>query len=45
MTFILKVIQRRINGSVNFHRGWNEYEKGFGPKDGEHWIGMRFLDN
>jgi len=38
------VIQRRINGSVNFHRGWNEYEKGFGPKDGEHWIGLKSIN-
>lgn len=33
------MIQRRINGSINFHRGWKEYENGFGPIDGEHWIG------
>ena len=24
------VIQRRIDGSVDFHRYWSEYEEGFG---------------
>ena len=36
------MIQRRVpNGTVNFYRGWNEYEKGFGDLDSEFWYGLR----
>lgn len=34
------VIQRRINGSVDFYRNWSEYKKGFGDINGEFFIGM-----
>nr|UBR18753.1 ficolin-like protein-2 of [Sinonovacula constricta] len=34
------VIQRRVDGSVNFYRPWDEYVQGFGPVDGEHWLGL-----
>ncbi|XP_048739532.2 microfibril-associated glycoprotein 4-like [Ostrea edulis] len=33
------VIQRRLNGSVDFFRGWNEYKYGFGDSAAEYWIG------
>ena len=33
-------IQRRIDDSVNFTRGWDEYEQGFGDKDGNYWMGL-----
>ncbi|XP_055599988.1 angiopoietin-related protein 7-like [Uranotaenia lowii] len=34
------VIQNRLNGSVNFFRGWEAYEKGFGDLRGEFWLGL-----
>ena len=33
------VIQRRIDGSVNFYRNWDAYKKGFGMSSGEYWMG------
>uniref|UniRef100_A0A1A8N0D5 Angiopoietin 2b n=1 Tax=Nothobranchius pienaari TaxID=704102 RepID=A0A1A8N0D5_9TELE len=33
------VVQHRRNGSVDFHRGWNDYKTGFGQPPGEHWLG------
>ena len=38
------VVQRRMsNGSVSFHRNWNEYEMGFGSLTSELWYGLRVL--
>ncbi|XP_071174811.1 microfibril-associated glycoprotein 4-like isoform X1 [Mytilus edulis] len=33
------VIQRRINGSVNFYRDWQAYKTGFGQANDEYWLG------
>ena len=37
------VVQRRQDGSVDFHRSWVEYEEGFGSLTGEFWYGLRPL--
>ena len=34
------VIQKRINGSVNFYRNWTDYVNGFGDLDREFWYGL-----
>ena len=34
------VIQRRINGSVDFYRNWTGYVSGFGDLEGEFWYGL-----
>ncbi|CAF1285095.1 unnamed protein product [Rotaria sordida] len=33
------VIQRRINGTIDFYRGWNDYKNGFGDLRTEFWLG------
>ncbi len=38
------VFQKRINGSVDFYRDWNEYKNGFGDLDGEFWLGLDRLN-
>uniref|UniRef100_A0A5F8GNZ7 Angiopoietin 4 n=1 Tax=Monodelphis domestica TaxID=13616 RepID=A0A5F8GNZ7_MONDO len=37
------LIQRRVNGSVNFQRNWKDYRQGFGDAAGEHWLGNEAL--
>ncbi|XP_063072885.1 microfibril-associated glycoprotein 4-like isoform X2 [Engraulis encrasicolus] len=37
------VFQRRMDGTVNFYRGWQEYKNGFGHAAGEHWLGLEII--
>ncbi|XP_060647691.1 angiopoietin-related protein 7-like [Drosophila nasuta] len=34
------VIQRRIDGKVNFNRNWSGYKKGFGELNGDFFLGL-----
>ncbi|XP_019615929.1 PREDICTED: microfibril-associated glycoprotein 4-like [Branchiostoma belcheri] len=34
------VIQRRVDGRLNFDRNWADYKTGFGWVEGEHWLGL-----
>ncbi|XP_067094977.1 angiopoietin-4 [Osmerus mordax] len=37
------VFQRRVNGSLDFQRSWEEYKLGFGDPSGEHWLGNELV--
>ncbi|XP_066936202.1 ficolin-2-like [Clytia hemisphaerica] len=37
------MIQRRLNGDIDFNRGWQSYKEGFGDVNGDFWIGLETI--
>ena len=34
------IFQNRFDGTTDFFRGWNDYERGFGNVEGDYWMGL-----
>ncbi|XP_062339145.1 microfibril-associated glycoprotein 4-like [Osmerus eperlanus] len=39
----LQVFLARMDGTVNFYRGWDQYKNGFGHAAGEYWLGLETI--
>ncbi|XP_056625742.1 microfibril-associated glycoprotein 4-like [Triplophysa dalaica] len=37
------VIQRRMDGSMNFYQPWKHYKRGFGVIESEYWLGLEYM--
>ena len=37
------MFQRRVDGSVDFYRDWENYTHGFGSLEGDYWLGLSKL--
>ena len=37
------MIQRRMDGSINFNESWCKYEARFGTLSGEYWLGLTYI--